>query len=183
MAKRIVRRGSAQLRAELALVEACEPIEDAHAEAKDLYREALASGDPVAIRAAKAVKVAAANALNETRTWLRREAAIVKLSTITIPKLEAVLAGPVLVKHGDADAREDPKARAQVQEALAAARAELEVMAAKAVQVRRDLEALGGVVQGDPVPHDLPPGSADVDLPTISVKPRVDGASGSKGGK
>ncbi|WP_214327839.1 hypothetical protein [Nonomuraea sediminis] len=172
MAGRVMRR-SAALRAELALVEDLEPIEDAHLQAKQAYEGARASGDPEAIRAAKQVKVETANRLNETREWLRREAEIVKLQTVTIPKLEGILAKPMLVKHGDNGAVEDREARAQVEAALKLARKELEEANATAVVVRRELEALGAFVVGDPVPPDLPPGSADVTAPSLTVKPQT----------
>jgi PAS domain-containing protein len=70
----------AQLRDELALAEACHPIEQEAAEAKQAYRDALSSGDPDEIAAAKARKQAAADRINETRTWLRAEARIAYLT-------------------------------------------------------------------------------------------------------
>lgn len=173
MAGRIVRRGSQQLRAELALVEACEPIEEAHLDAKDAYQQAVASGDAEAIREAKRVKVETGNRLNETREWLRREAEVVKLQTVTIPKLERVLAGPMLVPDGKGGSVDDAKARADVQAALAAARAELTGLSVKAAETRTALEALGGQVVGDPVVRELPPGSAEVTAPAITVRPRA----------
>lgn len=175
MGKRIVRRGSTQLRAELELVEALEPIEEAHAEAKTAYRAALDSGDQAAIAAAKRVKLAAAHHLNETRTWLRRERAITKLSTVTIPELERVLAGPILISDGKGEAGEDSEQRSELEQALAAAREELAAFQVEAGQMRRDLEALGGVVSAEAVPLDLPPGSADVTTSAITVKPLANG--------
>ncbi|MET7333267.1 hypothetical protein [Nonomuraea sp. NPDC005650] len=170
MATRIVRHGQRARQAQRALEDACEPIEEALYAAKETYWEAVEAGDPAAIREAKAAKLAAATSLEETRTWLRREAEIIRLQTRTIPRLEEILAKPMLVKHGDKDAREDPAARAQVEQALAAARQELEDLTALAIPLRRDLEALGGVVVGDPAPPDLPPGSAEVTAPSITVK-------------
>ncbi|MBF8186315.1 hypothetical protein ITP53_11255 [Nonomuraea sp. K274] len=173
MAKRIVRHGQRARAAVRALEDACTPIEEALYAAKETYWAALEGGNRATILEAKAVKQAAAERLEETRTWLRREAEIVKLQTRTIPRLQEILAGPMLVKHGDNDAREDPQARAEVEQALKAARQELETLTAAAIPLRRDLEALGGVVAGDPVPADLPPGSADVTAPSITVAPRT----------
>lgn len=173
MAKRIVRRGSQQLRDELALLEVLEPIEDAHLDAKEAYRAAVTSGDPAAIREARQHKAETGNHLEATRTWLRVEAAIVKLSTRLIPELERILAGPILVKHGADDAREDQEERARLEAKLAAYRRELELFIAEAVPVRQQLQALGGQVVGGPVPPGLPPGSADVTTPTIAVTTTV----------
>lgn len=173
MAKRIVRHGARQRQAVRALEDACEPIEEALYAAKEAYWDAVEGGDPVAIRETKAAKVEAANRFDEVLTWLRREAEIVKLQTRTIPRLEEILAKPMLVKHGDDDAVDDRTARAEVQAALQAARNELMEATAKAVSLRRQLEALGGVVVGDAVPPGLPPGSADVTAPSITVKPRT----------
>lgn len=169
MAKRIVRHGQRARAAVRALEDACEPQEEALYVAKEAYWEAVESGDPAAIRAAKEAKRAAADQFEATRTWLRREAEIAKLQTRTIPRLEEILAGPMLVKDGK-DAREDAAARAEVEQALSAARAELEQLTALAVPLRRQLEELGGQVVGDPVPPDLPPGSAEVTMPSISVR-------------
>ncbi|WP_101788642.1 hypothetical protein [Nonomuraea indica] len=74
------RKTARQLRDELAVVEACEPIQQAHQEAKTAYAEALKSGDPQAITAAKATKEQTAVRLNETRQWLRAEAAVAHLT-------------------------------------------------------------------------------------------------------
>ncbi|MFI6904891.1 hypothetical protein ACIBKY_26760 [Nonomuraea sp. NPDC050394] len=171
--KRIVRHGQKARQAVRALEDALEPIEEALYQAKEAYWEAVEGGDVGAIRAAKAAKVEAATRMEETRTWLRREAEIDKLQTRTIPRLEEILAGPMLVKTGKNDAREDPQARAEVELTLVAAHAELEALNALAVPLRRELAALGGVVVGDPVPPDLPPGSADVTAPSITVKSRA----------
>jgi hypothetical protein len=177
MAKRIVRQGARQRQAVRALEDACAPLEEAHYAAKEAYWEAVDGGDRATIRAAKQAKQAAATRLEEVRTWLRREAEIVKLQTRTIPRLQQILAGPMLVKDGKNDAKEDVKARAEVEAALAAAVAELEKSLALALPLRQALQDLGGVVEGDPVPPDLPPGSADVTLPAINVKPRARRAS------
>jgi hypothetical protein len=171
--KRIVRHGQRARAAVRALEDACTPLEEALYEAKENYWEAVDGGDPAAIREAKTAKQTAAAAFEETRTWLRREAEIVKLQTRTIPRLEQILAGPMLVKDGKNDARDDAKARAEVEAALAAAVAELEKSLALALPLRQALQELGGVVEGDPVPPDLPPGSADVTAPSINVKPRA----------
>jgi hypothetical protein len=171
--KRIVRHGQRARAAVRALEDACTPLEEALYEAKETYWEAVDGGDPAEIREAKTAKQKAAAAFEETRTWLRREAEIVKLQTRTIPRLEQILAGPMLVKDGKNDAREDVKARAEVEQALAAARTELEALAALALPLRQALQELGGVVEGDPVPPDLPPGSADVTLPAVTVSPRA----------
>ncbi|MBF8191653.1 hypothetical protein ITP53_39365 [Nonomuraea sp. K274] len=177
MAKRIVRHGQRARAAVRALEDACTPLEEALYAGKETYWAALEGGDRAAIREAKAAKQAAASRLEETRTWLRREAEIVKLQTRTIPKLEGILARPMLVKHGKNDAKEDPAARAEVERALAAAKAELQQLTALAIPLRRQLEELGGLVVGDPVPPDLPAGSADVTAPTITVAPRARRAS------
>ncbi|MFI6534192.1 hypothetical protein ACIBHY_17155 [Nonomuraea sp. NPDC050547] len=171
--KRIVRHGQRQRQAVRALEDALEPIEEALYQAKEAYWSAVESGDPDAIREAKQAKVEAATRLEETRTWLRREAEIDKLQTRTIPRLEEILAAPMLVKTGKNDAQEDPQARAEVELTLAAAHAELDELTALAVPLRRELEALGGVVVGDPVPPDLPPDSADVTVPSITVTSRA----------
>jgi hypothetical protein len=174
MAKRIVRHSRrAERDAVRSLEDALDPIEDAHQAAKAEHQEAIASGDRDRIRAAKAAKVEAANRLEDARTWLRREAEIRKLQMIVIPGLERKLAGPILVKHGDKDAREDVQERARLQDALDAARAELAALDVEAVAYRRALQELGGVVVGDPVPPDLPPGSADVTMAPITTKATV----------
>ncbi|MER7363568.1 hypothetical protein [Nonomuraea wenchangensis] len=173
MAKRIVRHGQRQRAAVRALEDACDPIEEAYFQAKEAHWGAVEGGDPAQIREAKAAKVAAAARYEETRTWLRREAEVVKLQTRTIPRLEKILAAPILVKDGKNSAREDPAARAEVEQALAAARQELETLSKAAAETRRALEALGGEVVGDPVPLDLPPGSAEVTAPSITARPRV----------
>lgn len=173
MAKRIVRHsGRAERDAVRALEDALDPIEDAHQAAKIAYSDAVASGDRARIVEAKAAKVAAANRLEDARTWLRREQEIVKLQTVVIPRLEQRLAGPILVGVGD-QVREDIEERARLQEALDAARAELTALNREAVAYRRALQELGGVVVGDPVPPDLPPGSADVTMAPITTKATV----------
>ncbi|MFC3980163.1 hypothetical protein [Streptosporangium jomthongense] len=139
MAKRIVRRGSQQIRAELELLEALEPIADEHQEAKEAYRAALASGDREAIEAAKERKLQASNQLNETRTWLRREQEIVHLAA-TIVAIEQRLAGPIL----DQDGEEDAAQRAELEAAVGQARSQLERAQAEAAVVRRELAALTG---------------------------------------
>ncbi|MFC3986430.1 hypothetical protein [Streptosporangium jomthongense] len=137
MVKRIVRsRSSQQLRGELELLEALEPISEEHADAKEAYQAALTSGDPEAIRAAKARKQAASNRLNETREWLRREREIAKLSATTIPELERLLSQ----QGGGGNAR-----RAELGAALEQARAQLERAQAEAAVVRRELAVLTGV--------------------------------------
>ncbi|MFF4412111.1 hypothetical protein ACFYY8_06230 [Streptosporangium sp. NPDC001559] len=139
MAKRIVRRGSQQLRAELELLEELEPISDEHQEAKAAYEAALASGDRETIQAAKERKQAASNHLNETRTWLRREKEITKLGA-TIVAIEQRLVGPIL----DQDGEEDAAQRAELETALGQARAQLERAQTEAAVVRRELAALTG---------------------------------------
>jgi hypothetical protein len=173
MAKRIVRRGARQRQAVRALEDACAPLEEALYAAKETYGQALEGGDRAAIRAAKQAKREAASRMEETRTWLRREAEILKLHTRTIPKLETILAGPMLVKGDKDNAKEDTAARAEVEQALQAARAELERLTALALPLRQALKELGGQVVGDPVPPDLPPGSAEVTAPTITARPRA----------
>lgn len=158
MAKRIVRHGRNQRQAARALEDALDPIEEAHLAAKENLWAARESGDRAAIRAAKQQLVEASNRLEETRTWLRREAEVVKLQTVTIPELERALQA----------AKDDDKQPLQL--ALEAAKAELEAVGGLAAQTRRQLEQLGGVVAGPPVPADLPPGSADVTLPPISTR-------------
>lgn len=64
---------SARRREELQLLEDLVPISEEHEQAKAEYREALESGDPQRIRAAKARKQEAARRLRETRFWLRAE--------------------------------------------------------------------------------------------------------------
>lgn len=155
MAKRIVRRrDSARLREELAMAEALEPIQDAHAEAKETYEDALkiyrravvmedreaAERALAAVREAKKVLLPAANRLNETRTWLRRERTMVRLQNVA-EVLERRLAKPILVKHGS-DAREDSITRAELQGRLERARADLEGMSADAAMMRRELKQL-----------------------------------------
>lgn len=167
MVKRIVRRTSAQVRDELALLEVLEPVEEAHLAAKEAYTEARALGNAASIREARQAKVDTGNKLNEIRTWLRREQAIVKLQTKTIPELEARLSRPILTADGNSEDR------ARLQAALERAKAELAVISAEAAAYRRELEALGGVVGGEPVPPNLPPGSADVSLPSVTVRPVV----------
>ncbi|MEU4332324.1 hypothetical protein [Nonomuraea dietziae] len=195
--KRIVRRdrtGRAEARA---LEDALDPIEDAHLEAKDTYLDAVASyreavaaaGDQAdqdaavaaalkALREAKQVKVAAASQYEETRTWLRREAAIATLSTRTIPELTRKLAAPILVKDGASDARDDAEERARLEQLLVAARQELAATIEEALPLRRALEQLGGRPAGDLVPPDLPPGSAEVTAPTIAVSTTVNRRKG-----
>ncbi|MCG5220260.1 hypothetical protein [Streptosporangium sp. KLBMP 9127] len=199
--KRIVRRGRQERDAVRALEDALDPIEDAHLEAKAAYLAAVAAyqqavtaagdqarDDPAvataraAVREAKRVKVDAANHYEESRTWLRREAAIVKLSTSTIPELMRRLAAPILVKDGADDARDDPQERARLEALLLAARQELAATIEEALPMRRALEELGGQVAGDPVPPDLPPGSADVSLSPISVRSTVNRRRDEKGG-
>lgn len=70
-----------QLRDRLALIEACEPIQQAHHEAKQAYQEAMAAGNPRVIAAAKQARDMAASRLNETRRWLRAEARLAHLLT------------------------------------------------------------------------------------------------------
>lgn len=168
--KRIVRHGQRQRDAARALEDACRPLEDALYDAKEAYWKAVESGDPAAIREAKKAKQEAAARFEETRTWLRREAEIVKLQTRTIPRLEQILAKPMLTGK---DAREDAAARAEVEAALAAAKAELETALAAALPLRQQLEQFGETVDGGPVPPDLPPGSADVSLPAVTVRGRA----------
>jgi len=175
MAGRIVRRTSRQVRDELALLETLEPIEQAHLEAKQAYKQAIASGDRKTIGAARARQQATGNHLNEVRTWLRREDAIRRLQTVTIPKLEARLARPILAQDGPGKGREDTAERARLEQLLAEARKELAVMSREAADYRAALEALGGEVTGEPVPPDLPPGSAEVGLPTVEVAADVNG--------
>lgn len=204
--KRIVRRGGrAERDAVRALEDALDPIEDAHLQGKDdyiaavaAYQQAVAAAgdqagdDPAvaaalaAMRQAKRDKMAAANLYEETRTWLRREAAIVKLSTSTIPELSRKLASPILVKDGadGADgARDDPAERARLEAQLVAARQELAATIEEALPMRHALAELGGVVVGDPVPPDLPPGSAEVTLSPIDATSTVNRRGDTKGGK
>lgn len=180
---RLKRRTSQQVRDELALLEALEPVEEAHLAAKAEYQEAVRSGDLARARAAKARKLETGNRLNEIRLWLRREAAIVDLQTKIIPDLEARLSRPILVQDGTGDARDDTETRAALEAQLNAYRAELEVMSREAAAYRAELEALGGEVVGEPVPPDLPPGSAHVTLPPVVVEPTVNGRRGKRGAK
>lgn len=73
------RKTASQLRRELAVAEACEPIEQERDDTRQAYADALASGDPKTIAAAKAVRDAAALRLNDTRKWLRAEARVAVL--------------------------------------------------------------------------------------------------------
>lgn len=176
---RLKRRTSQQVRDEAALLEALEPIEQAHLDAKAAFKQARASGDREAFLAARKRKQATGNHLNEVRTWLRREDAIRRLQAITIPKLEQRLAGPILAQDGPGrPAREDTKTRKQLETMLERARTELAELSRQAADYRAQLEQLGGVVGGDPVPPDLPPGSAEVELPTIQVKADINGRRG-----
>lgn len=172
------RRTPQQVRDEAALLEALQPIEQAHLDAKQAFKEARESGDQAAFLAAKQRKQATGNHLEETRTWLRREDAIRRLQAITIPKLEQRLAGPILAQDGPGSpAREDTKTRKQLETMLERARTELAKLGKEAADYRAQLEQLGGVVGGDPVPPDLPPGSAEVELPSIDVKADINGGS------
>lgn len=167
MARRIVRRTSAQVRAELELLEALEPIEQAHLDAKAAYKAAVASGDRAAIKAAKQRKRETGDRLNEVREWLRREQVIRKLQTVTVPELERRAASGT------------DKQRREAEAVLERARAELKTLADQAAAYRAALEQLGGVVTGEPVPADLPPGSADVSMPAVAVKAKA-AATGSR---
>ncbi|MEV0586315.1 hypothetical protein [Nonomuraea sp. NPDC050310] len=147
-----------ELREQLAMAEALEPIELELQAAKQAYRDALEDGDPQTIAAAKQRKQDAANHINETRTWLRRERRIAKLLT-QIPALEERLAGQIL----DDDGREDADLRAQLQARLAGMREELPVLEAEAAPLRE----LFGTPQPSPVV--VEDGSADVDAPAVTA--------------
>lgn len=157
----------AELRAQLAVATACEPISIELQEAKAAYRDALDDGNPKTVAAAKERKSVAADHINETRTWLRREARIGRLLA-EIPQLEARLAGQVLDEHGG----EDVELRAQLEAQLAAMREELPLLEEEAAPLRELFAAAG--------PHTLV-GDASVTtvgLPTVAVK-----AKPMKGGK
>ncbi|GHH67647.1 hypothetical protein GCM10017673_14990 [Streptosporangium violaceochromogenes] len=157
-------RPIAELRAELALAEACEPIWQAHQDAKAAYAEALESGDLAAIRAAGRAKNAAAIRLNETRAWLRREARIARL-TAEIPNVENRLAGPVVDRQG----RESAELRAELEELLAAMRAELEELSELAAPLRE----LFGAQPGPDLPVVVEDGSASADGVPVTVRARA----------
>lgn len=174
MAGRIVRRARPERVAERALEDQLDAIEDDHLEAKAAHAAAVAGGDRQQIVAAKAAKLETGGRLNETRDWLRREQAVIRLATRVIPELEQRLAGPILVKHGKNDAVEDPAERARLQQVLAARVLQLYAMAADALEVRRQLAELGATFPAElPEAVDPPPGSVDVGLPAVSVKPAV----------
>ncbi|MFF4989623.1 hypothetical protein ACFY19_20690 [Streptosporangium saharense] len=177
MAKKITRRAGQKLRDELALLDALEPIEDELHAAKDAYRAAIESGDPQAIRAAALRKDAAAHHINETRTWLRRERSIVKV-TETVTTLQEALSRPVLDETGE----ESPELRAEYVATLAAAQVELEELAVAAEQTRRDLAALGAVTPATPsagVPAGAA-GDAEVSMSPVGVRTTTNGTK--KGG-
>ena len=157
----------AELREQLAMAEACEPIKQELQEAKAAYREALDSSDQDAIAVAKQRKQAAAHHINETRTWLRREARIGRLLAM-IPELQTRLAGPILDEHG----RDDQQLRAEVEEALAAMKAELPALEAEAAPLR---ELFGAA--GPPIVVEDPDVTA-VDMPVVKAEARA-----MKGGK
>jgi len=66
----------AKRRGELELLDALQPIAEEHEQAKAAYAEALAAGNPAAIEQAHARKRETARRLNDTRAWLRTEAAV-----------------------------------------------------------------------------------------------------------
>ncbi|MGW6498543.1 hypothetical protein [Nonomuraea angiospora] len=161
-----------ELREQLALAEACEPISSELQDAKEAYRQALESGDPAAIGAAKERKQAAAHHINETRTWLRREARIAKLQTL-IPDLQTQLAEPAWQpKPGWTD--EERQARADMEAALAAMEAELPALEEEAAPLR---ELFGSIPQAGP-PIVVEDGSAAVDMPVVKAS-----AKAMKGGR
>lgn len=77
----------AKRRGELELLDALQPIAEEHEQAKAAYAEALAAGGPAAIREAKRRKNEAARRLNDTRAWLRTEAAV-KAWTVRLEQAE-----------------------------------------------------------------------------------------------
>lgn len=77
----------AKRRGELELLDALQPIAEEHEQAKATYVEALAAGNPAAIREAKRRKNEAARRLNDTRAWLRTEAAV-KAWTVRLEQAE-----------------------------------------------------------------------------------------------
>lgn len=135
-----------ELRRQLAMAEACEPIERELQEAKQAYRDALDDGDPETVAAAKERKSAAANHINETRTWLRREARIADLkSRLAVPQ----------------GSTPDPW-RFDMEK-------ELDQLEAEAAPLR---EYLGAVPQPGP-PIVVEDGSASVDMPHVQAKARA----------
>lgn len=156
-----------ELRRQLAMAEACEPIERELQEAKQAYRDALDDGDPETVAAAKARKAAAAHHINETRTWLRREARIGTLNAL-IPDLQAQLAEPAWQPRPDWTV-EERQARADMEAALASMQEELPALEAEAAPLR---EYLGAVPQPGP-PIVVEDGSAHVDMPTVQAKARA----------
>lgn len=107
----------AKRRGELELLDALQPIAEEHEQAKAAYAEALAAGNPAAIREAKQRKNEAARRLNDTRAWLRTEAAV-KAWTARLEQAE---------RSGQADA---DKVRAQLERWEARARKWREALAA-----------------------------------------------------
>ncbi|MFE3449619.1 hypothetical protein ACFXJ8_11855 [Nonomuraea sp. NPDC059194] len=160
-----VQESAAELRARLELVEACEPIWQAHQDAKAAAKEAAVSGDAVAYRAAVEAKNDAAVRLNGTRQWLRREARIAKLKA-NIPQLQQRLAGQILNEHG----QEDAELRAELAERLDGWQAELVELEEVAAPLREALGALPTPV-ADVVVED---GGASVDVPSpAAMRARV----------
>lgn len=133
----------AELRDRLALAEACEPIQQENSDAKQAYRDALATGDPAVVAAAKQRKQAAADRINETRTWLRGEARIAYLT--------GYLARPESQNRPDVELRH-------------AMRKELEGLEVLVAPFR---EAFGAAQAAAVVVED---GSASVSTPAVRVK-------------
>ena len=162
----------AQRRAEQAMDAACEPIWQAHQDAKQVLADAVESGDLVAMREASAAKNTAAIRLNDTRTWLRREKRIAKLQA-EIPALEMRLAGPIL----DAAGREDAELRAELAACLATFREELPALEAEA----QPLRDLFGAMPAEPIGVVVEDGSASADGLPVTVRARA--RTGKTGGK
>ncbi|WP_326637264.1 hypothetical protein OG884_26475 [Streptosporangium sp. NBC_01755] len=158
---------AAELRAQLALAEACEPIQQENLDAKQAYRDALERGDAAEIAAAKERKQAAAHQINETRTWLRREARIAKLQAL-IPALEEDLSKPHW-RPTSAWRPEEHRHLEEARERLAAMKAELPALEADAAPLREVFESLPVPVP----PFVLEDGSAQVDLPPVAVKSKT----------
>ncbi|MEV4245223.1 hypothetical protein AB0J63_17630 [Streptosporangium canum] len=162
----------AQLRADLAMAEACEPIWQAHQDAKAAHADAVESGDLAAIRETSRAKNDAAVRLNDTREWLRRERRITKL-TAEVPALEARLAGPIL----DTAGREDAELRAELVAQLADLRQELPELESKAAPLRE----LFGSVPAAPIGVVVEDGSTSADGLPAMAQARV--RTGKTGGK
>lgn len=153
-----------ELRDQLALAEACEPIQQENADAKQAYRDALDGGDPAEIAAAKQRKQEAADAINETRTWLRREERIAVLARL-IPRAEAELAAPHWKPRPDWTP-EIHQERADLEARLNAMKEDLPALEAAA----RPLRELFGAFPAPGPAVAVEDGSVSVSTPAVRVK-------------